>query len=1000
MLFLSASDGLSQAVTRHAWTESFEETWAIVLHSLKEALVAQGMSPTLFRADWVVHREQIAWKVAVNARRGSIALSKDMAFLDWELAANGILYTQSGLSRAQANAYAQKRFHANFPELADDSLVFLVKTQGVFIDAREGAKKIEPVRDTWNAFRSCEGPRDALLTDMRAQILPRLSILTKQSRSSLFLTLGIFAFSAAGMQSELEAALKQCRIEYRSYPDGQAAFLADGQELKIGASGILLAALCLGQVTGTLPESLALGITHMYPNHVYDAKTYTVRDTFRIAAYDFEAAYGLLLYAKRSGQNAAYELGKKLLYAGLKRENGAESFWAALCLAELVEKEPENMSFRQSALRCLPRPYQVLDKKEANPKDCLRLGALLRTFRTFDVGTRLDVNAYAAAFECLTARLASAVLWPEVALFFPKPNDRLFGFAIRENKFRMRLDDEQESLCALLAYADYCKAGSLLHEKKRTCSSPALCSIDVCKQILSLRRTELFFLWLDIPLVASGLELAAMRRAELFATFFGSSVCILINRYQANAQQLAAMHCRLGHLSNQRVLSMYDFFQEIDRNLPPRDVAIPPADPSWVKTAVSNSKDFRYWENKFCVQYVGFDRMTGRLSYIGHYDHTVKVRHDSFDELGFLGRSEILDPQSGLTTDAIYYRPDGSIALLEKYAIEKQGNRYSSRLVRMDWVYRNGFLRKRFLSHDAAVTFWMRTLINPEKTYIAIGDRKNAYDDAVEHLRGTHIAFVHVLHSNHTDVDFDPIRSPLKSAYAWLYNRKIAPDVAITMTEAQKNDILRRFDHIQVVAIPHAAQASPEVSTGYSPFKVSMVGRIMDGKGHGDLLQAFVLVVREEPRAELHLYGYGDRIEYFRREAQLLGISEQVFFEGFLDDVRIAYTSSAVTVLTSSQEGFALVVEESMALGCPVISYDTPYGPSDMIDDGQTGFLVQKGDITGLSDRILLLLKNPDLRNQMARAARQTICERFSEKSVTTRWASLFCLLLSRMPQN
>ena len=77
-----------------------------------------------------------------------------------------------------------------------------------------------------------------------------------------------------------------------------------------------------------------------------------------------------------------------------------------------------------------------------------------------------------------------------------------------------------------------------------------------------------------------------------------------------------------------------------------------------------------------------------------------------------------------------------------------------------------------------------------------------------------------------------------------------------------------------------------------------------------------------------------------------------------------------------------------MSYGVPVVSFDCPTGPAELIEDGVNGFLVPLGDIQGAADRVRQLVANPELAVNLGRAAAET-AERYSEESVGNLWRSL-----------
>jgi len=88
--------------------------------------------------------------------------------------------------------------------------------------------------------------------------------------------------------------------------------------------------------------------------------------------------------------------------------------------------------------------------------------------------------------------------------------------------------------------------------------------------------------------------------------------------------------------------------------------------------------------------------------------------------------------------------------------------------------------------------------------------------------------------------------------------------------------------------------------------------------------------------------------------------------------LRALYQQSSVLVLPSIEEGFGVVIAEAMACGVPVIATPNTAAP-DLIRDGVDGFIVPIRDVGALTDRLLALRNQPDLRQEMGMAARERI---------------------------
>jgi glycosyltransferase involved in cell wall biosynthesis len=94
-------------------------------------------------------------------------------------------------------------------------------------------------------------------------------------------------------------------------------------------------------------------------------------------------------------------------------------------------------------------------------------------------------------------------------------------------------------------------------------------------------------------------------------------------------------------------------------------------------------------------------------------------------------------------------------------------------------------------------------------------------------------------------------------------------------------------------------------------------------------------------------------------------------------------------VLCSKTEGLPMVLIEAMQSGVPVVSVDCPYGPADIIRNGENGFLVPMNDDDAFVDAVSTLIEDEALRKSMGIKAQET-SERFSKEKVMHRWTELF----------
>jgi poly(glycerol-phosphate) alpha-glucosyltransferase len=224
-------------------------------------------------------------------------------------------------------------------------------------------------------------------------------------------------------------------------------------------------------------------------------------------------------------------------------------------------------------------------------------------------------------------------------------------------------------------------------------------------------------------------------------------------------------------------------------------------------------------------------------------------------------------------------------------------------------------------------------------------------------------------------------------------------DAKVFLTQRQKEEAEQHFGpHPSYVVIPHSVPTPPPAPpVERDPRLVVMMARLDQQKQPDHAIEAFARVVREVPDARLEIYGRGVLAPELRKQIRRLRLQDNVTLAGFTSDPGLAYRRAALSVLTSKYEGFGLTLVESFQHGCPAISYDLRYGPSDIIIDGVTGYLVPPEDTTALADRIVHALRHPELLARMSAAATERAAG-FSEDGFVARWCALFDQLGRAVP--
>ena len=183
---------------------------------------------------------------------------------------------------------------------------------------------------------------------------------------------------------------------------------------------------------------------------------------------------------------------------------------------------------------------------------------------------------------------------------------------------------------------------------------------------------------------------------------------------------------------------------------------------------------------------------------------------------------------------------------------------------------------------------------------------------------------------------------------------------------------------------------------------VGLVGRIVNGKGHKEFIRASKEVLALRPDIKFVIAGSakGDGDEYYKEVKSLVSnekLEDSIIFTGWRNDILsvISDLDILIQATTTYPEGFGLTIVEAMALRKPVVATNIP-GPSDIVVDGETGFLVPPSDSHLLANAILKLLNNHDLGRQMGEMGRKRAERLFDIKTIIRRVEQVYDTTLAK----
>jgi len=166
-------------------------------------------------------------------------------------------------------------------------------------------------------------------------------------------------------------------------------------------------------------------------------------------------------------------------------------------------------------------------------------------------------------------------------------------------------------------------------------------------------------------------------------------------------------------------------------------------------------------------------------------------------------------------------------------------------------------------------------------------------------------------------------------------------------------------------------------------------------KGHQYLLEAAGEILRAVPEARILLAGEGPQEMNIRNKVEELGIGKAVLLPGFREDIPRVLNTMDVFVFPSLQEALGTAILEALAMRRAVVASRVG-GIPEIIQEGQTGFLVDPENPAAIAGRVIPLLQNAELRRQVGERGRRFVEEHYDNRLMVRRLEALYRELVGK----
>ena len=224
----------------------------------------------------------------------------------------------------------------------------------------------------------------------------------------------------------------------------------------------------------------------------------------------------------------------------------------------------------------------------------------------------------------------------------------------------------------------------------------------------------------------------------------------------------------------------------------------------------------------------------------------------------------------------------------------------------------------------------------------------------------------------------------------WTYRINNWIETKYTHIVVLNKDEKKYYNANNIEIIPNAILNLKTNKTIQRKNTIIAAGRIAQVKQFDHLIKAWSIIAEKHPDWEVHIYGEGDTVILNKLKTLIETLNvPNIYLKEATNNLNVKMSEAAIYALTSATECFPMVLLESLACGLPIVSYNCPHGPKNIITNGEDGVLVQHNNVTAFANELAKLINNKELRGEMGEKALKNI-KRFEENKIMQQWLNLF----------
>lgn len=335
---------------------------------------------------------------------------------------------------------------------------------------------------------------------------------------------------------------------------------------------------------------------------------------------------------------------------------------------------------------------------------------------------------------------------------------------------------------------------------------------------------------------------------------------------------------------------------------------------------------------------------------------------------GTLFWNDLVDADTGALSRREYYRPDGSMYLLDCQLPAATPTGKPRRVLQL-FSATGGFVSE-FWGAAKLYRYWLSELIGAHEADVVVdSDLAARFLWSWEHPG---VAKTTVLHTTHVQAGEDAQTGQLAAAVRATIDHRSHWDRVLMLTDSQATAFRRRFSrnaNIAVIGNPVDGSTVPAPWKKRDRSKILIIGRLKEDKRVEKALDVVEILGEAGIHVELDIVGNGDHRSELESQVVRRNLGDRVHFIGHVSDVADRLDRAGVALLCSKFEGQSLALLEAKAHGCVPVAFDVDFGPRDVITQGVSGFLVPDGDSSAMAHYVRQLIDDEAMHRQMSRAA-------------------------------